>query len=760
MYVPLLQHDERKRRLDRQLAKVSDTAREFQTCHEDLNTLIPKSDVDFLMKFQSIGKRLEKLLVEEDRSLQRPIAYQDIPFFVPSDILTELHILGAVGGGSTPTEITVVPSTERSSLMQLQWQVPPQSREIVRYQIEYEYLPNKSKSGLRGSGTDPGTYHNTDPHVINISGNVLGSFIDNLCPGFTYRFRIRAANAAGLGMWSDPVTGTCEDFPVTVRYTKLIHKLRIPVSGYYRIRAEGAKARDGLVCTGGRGAIITATFALKAGDIVSILCGGMSQFNVCNTGGGGGTFVVVNETTKENLLIAAGGGGGTRGLDDQDLNGDDASLETWGTDGRGHEHGLGGKDGAPGEDANKFQGPCWGYGGAGYLQNSSTARGFLNGGTGGSNGGFGGGGAVGMYGGGGGGGYSGGGGGRGGGGGGSYVRNDGIDVEKMIGCESHGMVCIDKVSPPYPRNNHSAILSQAPPTAVAPIAATAPGPSSNNSSPPTTNVQTIVPALPNSPSPPPSVTLSMITQPPSMPPAPVTTQNTSVQPAPQQLSHQTSTASTTSGSELSSTKSRHSSFSSTGSVAIIPQLDRSQSNKLPAVTEPESAEDESDEARSGGYTPEPTGQQYVVSASDLQMQAISQDPVLQPVTITEHPFQQKAQQPPVQHPLQAVNEPPVEVSFQLDLGAAVSSDMFNVPTIVPSGGAPQPQVSVSILPSTHVASNAGQMGEAPVLQPTVPVAGTLSSYHLPSTTTGQSFPTIQQNYQYTSPNVPHQPPQQ
>ena len=137
-------------------------------------------------------------------------------------------------------------------------------------------------------------------------------------------------------------------------------------------------------------------------------------------------------------------------MDTQDENGCDASLETWGTDGRGHEYGKGGKDGGPGEDANRFVGPCWGFGGAGFLENSTTARSFLNGGAAGQYGGFGGGGATGQYGGRGGGGYSGGGGGRGGGGGGSYVRVNGTDVEKEVGNDDHGNVRIEQVPPPYP----------------------------------------------------------------------------------------------------------------------------------------------------------------------------------------------------------------------------------------------------------------------------------------------------------------------
>ena len=426
--------------------------REFVDANEDLNTLLPKSDAEFLLKYLVVAQKLEKMLREDDKSLYRPVAHQDIPFYVPKDIQHELLLLGAVGGGPTPTEIECQPSGERGNLMRLYWQLPPNCGDVLHYQVEYEYVPNKQTIGWRGSGVLDTSYHDTEPHYIEIPGNVLNSYISNLCPGYAYRFRIRSSNAAGLGMWSNPVTGCSQDFPFNLGYTKKIHCIRIPHNGCYRITAEGAKGKDGQRCSGGRGAIISATFSLKAGDVLIILCGGMSELQYCNTGGGGGTFVAVNEITKENLLIAAGGGGGTRGFDDRDEDGCDASLDPSGTDGRGHEHGKGGVDGGPGEDANSstFIGPCWGYGGAGFLQNSSSARSFSNGGDGGQYGGFGGGGAVGVYGGGGGGGYSGGGGGRGGGGGGSYVRDDGIDVEKKIGNEGHGSVTIEKVSPPYP----------------------------------------------------------------------------------------------------------------------------------------------------------------------------------------------------------------------------------------------------------------------------------------------------------------------
>ena len=450
------QCDHRRNNLEKQLEKVQKTTWEFADANEDLNTLLPKSDAEFLLKYLLVAQKLEMLLREDDKSLYRPVAHQDIPFYVPKDIQHELLLLGAVGGGPTPTEIECKPSGDRGNLMRLYWQLPPNCGDVLHYQVEYEYVPNKQAVGWRGSGALDTSYHDTEPHYIEIPGNVLNSYISNLCPGYGYRFRIRSSNAAGLGMWSNPVTGCCEDFPFNLGYTKKIHCIRIPHNGCYRITAEGAKGKDGQRCRGGRGAIISATFSLKAGDVLITLCGGMSELQYCNTGGGGGTFVAVNEITKDNLLIAAGGGGGTRGFDDRDEDGCDASLEPSGTDGRGHEHGRGGVDGGPGEDANSstFIGPCWGYGGAGFLQNSSSARSFSNGGDGGQYGGFGGGGAVGVYGGGGGGGFSGGGGGRGGGGGGSYVRDDGIDVEKKIGNEGHGSVMIEKVSPPYPTDDH------------------------------------------------------------------------------------------------------------------------------------------------------------------------------------------------------------------------------------------------------------------------------------------------------------------
>ena len=325
--------------------------------------------------------------------------------------------------------------------------------EIQGFDVSFEQVI-RDLGAVLGEVSDNHKYLQREPQYQRVTGKELRTYIDFLCPGYTYRFKVRSINTAGSGMWSDSVTAMCKDFPINIVYTKRIHRIRIPQNTHYRITARGAKATDGLRYSGGKGAIISATFSLKQGNVLIVLCGGMSQRHKYSSGGGGGTFVAINEINRENLLIVAGGGGGTRGCDEGDFDGANASLEPNGTDGLGREHGKGGIDRGPGEDANSpdFRGPCWGYGGAGALvdSNSRMSMSFVNGGNGGRNGGFGGGGAVGSWGGGGGGGFSGGGGGRGGGGGGSYVRSDATLVEKKVGNEGAGSIQIDMAELPYP----------------------------------------------------------------------------------------------------------------------------------------------------------------------------------------------------------------------------------------------------------------------------------------------------------------------
>ena len=440
----------RTKSIEMQQSAVAEASSTMFGVHSELNQFITKPDSEFLVNYRSIASKMQMLLEQEDKSLYRPVIGKEIPFYIPKDLPNELQVVGAVGGGETPIEVRCNPSTIKGTIMQLQWQLLNEVEKVLNFQLEYELLPEfHSLSGsTKFSGPRETVFQQGEIQYQDVPGNKLAIYVDKLCPSFTYRFRIRSANAAGWGMWSSSALGKCDNFPFNITCTKQIHSMRIPYTGLYRITAKGSKATDGKICSGGRGAIIMATFSLSAGDLLLILCGGMSTLQDFNTGGGGGTFVAVNDITEETLLLAAGGGGGTRGYDEQDLDGCDASLEPNGSNGRGVQHGKGGASGAPGEDANspEFVGPCWGYGGAGYMQSSSTAKSVSQGGAGGQFGGFGGGGGVGKWGGGGGGGYSGGGGGRGGGGGGSFVRADGMDAAKKVGNEDHGSVTVERVS--------------------------------------------------------------------------------------------------------------------------------------------------------------------------------------------------------------------------------------------------------------------------------------------------------------------------
>ncbi len=450
-----MQLTNRRENVKTQLELVINSAAKYRDAFESLNSLISKTDVEFLRLYASITQNVEPLLESEDKGLMRPVINQTIPFFMNKDTEKEVRTLGAVGGGLTPTDLECSSSGSQGSLMELLWQLPEHCGKLSRFQIEYDQLMiERRDSGFLGGGVecDPLVFTQSEPQLFEVAGNKLNTFMDYLCPGYSYQFRIRSANDAGWGMWSKPIVGKCEGFPFSLNYTKSIHRVVVPTSGYYRITVKGAKAEDGMVRHGGKGAIISGIFSLKAGDVLILLCGGMSSRHHYHSGGGGGSFVAVNEITQSNLLIAAGGGAGTRGASMEDWDGSDASLTPDGKDGLGEDAGKGGVNGGPGTDSkdNASEGPSFGNGGAGFVTNSSTAMSFLSGGHGGQNGGFGGGGAVGMYGGGGGGGYSGGGGGRGGGGGGSYICPAALEVVKEVGNDAHGSIAIDKVMPPYP----------------------------------------------------------------------------------------------------------------------------------------------------------------------------------------------------------------------------------------------------------------------------------------------------------------------
>ena len=426
------------------MEELTATLKNVTACREELNKALNKSDEDFLRSYPVIQMRAKSLLAADDSSLHSPAAPSDIPV-VFDDCSSSLRNLGAVGGGPTPTDLTVLPSSSHCNLLKLQWGVPQGSDVPLEFQVDCQNL---------SAAPCPSPYNDAALKLLNVSGNSLTCYVDDFIPGCKYRFRIRSRNKASWGIWSPATADACRDFPIKFYYTKVVHKMLLPEDGLYHITAKGAKGGNAGKCCGGQGAIVSATFELKAGDTLIVLSGGKSQEQKQNgtSGGGGGSFVALNKL--QNILLVAGGGGGAQDFGGIEWDGYDASLETAGTPGRGSK---GGKDGGPGEDA----GTCWGYGGAGALLKSMTAHSFLEGGEGGQCGGFGGGGAAsgspgggGLTesgypgGGGGGGGYSGGGG--GGGGGGSYVRKDGMNVEKKVGHSDNGCVVIQRWDREHP----------------------------------------------------------------------------------------------------------------------------------------------------------------------------------------------------------------------------------------------------------------------------------------------------------------------
>lgn len=242
-----------------------------------------------------------------------------------------------------------------------------------------------------------------------------------------------------------------------VTVTSGIQSWVVPVSGTYRISAEGAQGASGdSLRVGGKGATIAGDFTFMGGTILQFLVGqmGLGQSSGANGGGGGGSFVVGAGATP---LLVAGGGGGTRASVTQ--NGTNASITTaaYKASGLGAGYTPALKTTEIGYGGIVSSG-SFGSGGAGFFGDGATdstygdggnswAHGMTGGGTGTgcgtyARGGFGGGGSGnGCNGGGGGGGYSGGDGGRLAGGGGSY--NTGLNQFALAGAGfGDGMIVV------------------------------------------------------------------------------------------------------------------------------------------------------------------------------------------------------------------------------------------------------------------------------------------------------------------------------
>jgi hypothetical protein len=297
---------------------------------------------------------------------------------------------------------------------------------------------------------------------------------------------VRSVRAALLAAALIGIVGTLAPRPaqaalVTYEYTGAIQTFEVTVSGEYRISAFGAQGGGSTESpfpdvAGGLGAQAEGVVSLQAGDVLTIVVGGVGESApfVGGGGGGGGSFVFFADPLM--ALVVAGGGDGAG------TNFDGGAGQT-GTSGAvgggivGDGGGAGGIDGQGGSGVlTGMFGTDFGAGGGGFLTagsdgqliigaNTFTSGGGAAGSTtalggGGAvaffgldgDGGFGGGGGGGFGGGGGGGGYSGGGGGGApggeGGGGGSFVTLGADDVLLLAGVrEGHGLVTIEFLPP-------------------------------------------------------------------------------------------------------------------------------------------------------------------------------------------------------------------------------------------------------------------------------------------------------------------------
>jgi uncharacterized repeat protein (TIGR02543 family) len=240
--------------------------------------------------------------------------------------------------------------------------------------------------------------------------------------------------------------------------TQGIQEWTVPVPGNYSIEVAGAAGGTSRY-SGGKGALMKATFNLTEGKVLAILVGQKGAVKLTNSGGGGGTFVWDKSSTIQPLIVG-GGGGGTCALSVSGTPGTDAPITMGGTGGiGGATAGSDGKGATPG-------GSGWITNGtSGYMNSNTVTKRPLEGGFGGlaatnqaGDGGFGGGASASAYsgfygGGGGGGGYSGGAGPSanntcsGGGGGGSYISDSGTNPTNTAGINTgDGFVTITFLS--------------------------------------------------------------------------------------------------------------------------------------------------------------------------------------------------------------------------------------------------------------------------------------------------------------------------
>lgn len=220
------------------------------------NWLMQMSDYTYIHQAESIISSMKAQLSDEELPMYHsPASTGDIPMHLSTDFVEQINKLGIVGGGGVPSRLKTF---MRDGLLYISWE--QSDPDVKEYEISYEPFDEEDADPTALVTSD---YKKGFPRAVKQKGTHREKRIDEIMIGMRYLFRVRALNLAGWGVWSHPVIGKLNGFPLEIGYTGEIVEIEIPADGLYSIVACGAKAADGTTRKGGRGAIIGAQFKLK-----------------------------------------------------------------------------------------------------------------------------------------------------------------------------------------------------------------------------------------------------------------------------------------------------------------------------------------------------------------------------------------------------------------------------------------------------------------------------------------------------------------
>lgn len=159
----------------------------------------------------------------------------------------------------------------------------------------------------------------------------------------TYRIYQKRESGAWLRVNSADDIGTVMTENRTYTYEGTGQRYIVPSTGLYTICAMGAQGQSFGSSTGGYGGMVSGTFWLQKGEVLTCTVGGRNGYNgggrATDYGNGGGMTSVVSEQ-RGILMIAGGGGGASPGG-----NGGSGGSMTSVTDSREGENGMAGGGG-------------------------------------------------------------------------------------------------------------------------------------------------------------------------------------------------------------------------------------------------------------------------------------------------------------------------------------------------------------------------------------------------------------------------------